>query len=336
MQYKSPLLQSMQSNLRLQHLSRRTEEAYIYWTKRFVRFSGLRHPSELGAEDVTRFLEHLVMDRKVSAATQQQALSALGFLYRNVVGRPLEAMGRLPRGRVPTSLPVVLTPEEVALVLRQLRGTARLVGSLLYGSGMRLVECLTLRVKDLDFERGELTVRRGKAGKDRMTVMPEMLKAPLEEHLARVREVYERDLARGAGCVELPGGLDAKYPRAGASWPWQWVFPARRTHRDPASGSVRRHHLHESVVQRAMAQAVRASGIGKRASCHTLRHSFATHLLGAGYDIRTVQELLGHRDVSTTMIYTHVLNRGGHGVRSPAGPAGAATVCRNGGLSYGT
>lgn len=326
MQYKSPLLRSLQSNLRLQHLSRRTEAAYIYWTRRFVRFSGLRHPAELGTEDVRHFLSHLVMDRNVSAATQQQALSALLFLYRNVVGRPLEAVGRLPRGRAPTTLPVVLTPDEVSRVLRQLRGVPRLVGLLLYGSGLRLLECLRLRVKDLDLERGELTVRRGKAGKDRITVLPGSLLVPLQEHLARVKLVHDRDLARGSGSVELPGGLEAKYPGAGSSWAWQWVFPARRTYRDGETGRVRRHHLHASVVQRAMATAVRASGIGKRASCHTLRHSFATHLLEAGYDIRTVQELLGHRDVSTTMIYTHVLNRGGRGVQSPADRLGLQIV----------
>ncbi len=318
MQYKSPLLQSLQSNMRLQHLSRRTEEAYVYWTRRFVRFCGVRHPSELGAADVRRFLSHLVEERKLSASTQQQALSALLFLYRTVVGRPLEALGRLPRGRVPTTLPVVLTAGEVARVVGSLRGTYRLIALLLYGSGLRLMECLALRVKDLDLERGELTVRRGKGGKDRVTVIPRTGRRALQEHLDRVKALHDRDLAAGAGWVELPGGLDAKYPRAASEWAWQWVFPARRRYRDRVSGRIRRHHLHQSAVQRAMTAAVRASGMGKRASCHTLRHSFATHLLEAGYDIRTVQELLGHRDVSTTMIYTHVLNRGGRGVRSPA------------------
>jgi integron integrase len=317
MPYNSPLLQSLQSNLRMQHLSRRTEEAYVYWTKRFIRFSGRRHPTELGPAEVRQFLSHLAVDRKLSAATQQQALSALLFLYRNVVGCPLEHMGRLPRGRVPTTLPVVLTRTEVERVLAQLDGVARLVGVLLYGSGLRLAECVALRVKDLDLERGEILIRRGKGGKDRVTVLPDALRAPLREHLRRVRLLHERDLAAGRGRVELPNGLAVKFPNAATSWHWQWIFPAARTHRDPASGHTRRHHLHESVVQRAMTAAVRASGIGKRASCHTLRHSFATHLLEAGYDIRTVQELLGHRDVSTTMIYTHVLNRGGRAVRSP-------------------
>jgi integron integrase len=325
MRYKSPLLQSLQSNLRLQHLSRRTEAAYVYWTKRFIRVSGLRHPSELGASDVRQFLSHLVVDRKLSAATQQQALSALLFLYRHVVGRALEELGRLPRGRVPTTLPVVMTPEEVARVLSLLGGTHRLVGLLLYGSGLRLMECLMLRVKDVDLERRELLVRRGKAGKDRVTVIPETLRGSLQDHIRRVKVLHDRDLATGRGWVELPGGLDAKYPAAARSWPWPWVFPARRTYLDPETSRLQRHHLHESVIQRAMAQAVRASGtsgIGKRASCHTLRHSFATHLLQAGYDIRTVQELLGHRDVATTMAYTHVLNRGGRGVRSPADSLG--------------
>jgi integron integrase len=330
MPYNSPLLQSLQSNLRMQHLSRRTEEAYVYWTKRFIRFSGLRHPAELGAAEVRQFLSHLAVDRKLSAATQQQALSALLFLYRNVVGRPLEQMGKLPRGRVPTTLPVVLTRTEVEKVLSHLEGVARLVGLLLYGGGLRLAECVALRVKDLDLERGEILIRRGKGGKDRVTVLPDALRAPLREHLRRVQRLHERDLAAGGGRVELPNGLAVKFPNAATSWQWQWVFPAARTHRDPDSGHTRRHHLHESVVQRAMTAAVRASGIGKRASCHTLRHSFATHLLEAGYDIRTVQELLGHRDVSTTMIYTHVLNRGGRAVRSPVdalslgGDAGSA------------
>ena len=318
MQYKSPLLQSLQSNLRLQHLSRRTEAAYVYWVKRFVRFSGLRHPSELGPSEIRAFLSHLVVERKLSAATQQQALSALLFFYRNVLGRSLEQLGRLPRGRVPTTLPVVLTPGEVTLVLGALRGTHRLIGLLLYGSGLRLTECLMLRVKDLDLERGEVLVRRGKGGKDRVSVIPRTAREALREQLRRVKVLHDRDLADGRGRVELPGGLAAKYPNAAAAWSWQWVFPARRTYRDPETGLLRRHHLHESVMQRAMTAAVRASGIGKRASCHTLRHSFATHLLESGYDIRTVQELLGHRDVATTMVYTHVLNRGGRGVRSPA------------------
>jgi integron integrase len=264
----------------------------------------------------------LVEDRNLSASTQQQALSALLFLYRNVVGQPLEALGRLPRGRVPTTLPLVLTADEVARVVGSLQGIHRLVGLLLYGSGLRLTECLTLRVKDLDLERGELTVRWGKGRKDRVTVIPETVRGALREHLERVRRVHVRDLAAGAGWVELPGDLDTKYPNAASAWPWQWVFPARRRYRDPVSGRIRRHHLHESAIQRAMTAAVRGSRIGKRASCHTLRHSFATHLLEAGYDIRTVQELLGHRDVSTTMIYTHVLNRGGRGVRSPADSLG--------------
>jgi integron integrase len=318
MQYKSPLLRSLQSNLRLLHMSRRTEAAYIYWTKRFVRFCGLRHPGELGPAEVRQFLTHLAVERNLSAATQQQALAALPFLYRHVLDRPLEGLGRLPRGRVPTTLPVVLTRDEVALVLGWIQGIYRLMGLLLYGSGLRLMECLTLRVKDVDLGRGELIIRRGEGGKDRVTVIPEIGREALREQLERVKALHVRDLAAGGGWVEMPEGLDAKYPNAGASWSWQWLFPARRRHLDSTSGRIRRHHLHESAVQRAMAAAVRASGIAKRASCHTLRHSFATHLLEAGYDIRTVQELLGHRDVSTTMIYTHVLNRGGRGVRSPA------------------
>lgn len=224
MQYKSQLLQSLQSNLRLQHMSRRTEEAYVYWTKRFVRFCGLRHPGELGSADVRHFLSHLVEHRSLSASTQQQALSALLFLYRNVVGQPLEALGHLPRGRVPTTLPVVLTADEVALVVGSLQGIHRLVGLLLYGSGLRLTECLTLRVKDLDLERGELTVRWGKGRKDRVTVIPETLRGALSEHLERVRRVHVRDLAAGAGWVELPGALDTKYPNAASAWPWQRCF----------------------------------------------------------------------------------------------------------------
>lgn len=329
MQPKPKLLPSLRANLRLRHFSPRTEEAYVSWVRRFVRFHGLRHPSELGEREVVSFLTHLAVERRVSSSTQGQALAALLLLYRDVLDRPLEGLGPIPRGRAPTQLPVVLTQQEVQRVLAGLDGTVGLIGALLYGSGLRLMECLTLRVKDLDLERGELRIRRAKGAKDRVTVLARAARGPLELHLQRVRQRHERDLAEGGGWVELPEALGRKYPTAGRSWPWQWVFPARRRYLDRETGEQRRHHVHESAVQRAIAEAVRAAGIGKRATCHTLRHSFATHLLEAGYDIRTVQELLGHRDVSTTMIYTHVLNRGGRGVQSPAdllpalpGPAG--------------
>jgi len=328
-QQKTKLLHSLRANLRLRHFSPRTEEAYVSWVRRFVRFHGLRHPREMGEREVVAFLTHLAVERHVSSSTQGQALAALLFLYRHVLDRPLEGLGPIPRARAPVGLPVVLTRQEVQRVLAGLEGTVGIVGALLYGSGMRLMECLTLRVKDLDLERGEFRIRRAKGAKDRVTVLARTARGPLERHLERVRQAHARDLEEGAGWVELPDALGRKYPSAGRSWPWQWVFPARRRHVDRVTGQIRRHHLHESAVQRAMVEAVRASGIGKRATCHTLRHSFATHLLEAGYDIRTVQELLGHRDVSTTMMYTHVLNRGGRGVESPAdvlpalpGPAG--------------
>lgn len=318
LQSKSPLLQQMQSNMALRQLSPRTIDAYVGWVRRYVRFHHLRHPAEMGSAEVTAFLTWLVAHRRVSQSTQGQALAALLFLYRQVLDRPLEQLAAVPRGRSPTRLPVVLTPGEVQRVLGRLDGVYRLLGLLLYGGGMRLMEGITLRVKDLDLERREILIRRGKGAKDRVTVLPATLVVPLRRHLERMRERHQKDLADGAGWVVLPGALDRKYPNAGRSWPWQWCFPATRRYREVASGEVRRHHLHASAMQRAMTEAVRASGIGKRASCHTLRHSFATHLLEAGYDIRTVQELLGHRDVTTTMIYTHVLNRGGLGVRSPA------------------
>lgn len=317
-QPNSPLLQQLQSNMRLRQMSPRTMEAYTAWVRRYVRFHRLRHPREMGDPEVRAFLGWLVEQRRVSQSTQGQALAALLFLYRHVLDRPLEDLGALPRGRAPTRLPVVLTRDEVQRVLRHLSGVYRMVGLLLYGGGMRLMECVTLRVKDLDLERREIRIRRGKGAKDRVTVLPAGVVNVLMAHLERMQAQHRRDLEQGAGWVELPNALDRKYPRAGRSWPWQWVFPATRRYRDAASGEERRHHLHESAMQRAMTEAVRASGLGKRASCHTLRHSFATHLLEAGYDIRTVQELLGHRDVTTTMIYTHVLNKGGLGVRSPA------------------
>lgn len=318
MQPKSQLLHSLRAKLRLGHFSARTEESYVHWVYRFVRFHGLRHPRDMGEREVLAFLVHLAMDRKLAAATQAQALAALQFLYQHVIDRPLVGLGGIPRARAPTRLPTVLTETEVKRILAELQGVPRLIGLLLYGSGMRLLECLTLRVKDLDIERGEIRIRRGKGARDRVTMMPQTLREPLRAHLERVRAQHERDVADGAGAVELPDALRRKYPSAATQWAWQWIFPAGRRYVDRETGEWRRHHLHESVMQRAMAAAVRRSGVGKRASCHTLRHSFATHLLEAGYDIRTVQELLGHRDVSTTMAYTHVLNRGGLGVRSPA------------------
>ena len=310
----------MRGALRLRHYSVRTEEAYIAWVRRFVRFSGLRHPRELGPSDVTRFLTSLAMDGRVSASTQNQALAAILFLYRDVLEMPIGWLTALVRAKRPVCVPVVLTKDEVRRVLGRLKGqgAASLIVALLYGTGMRLLEALRLRVKDIDFGANQITVRGGKGDRDRVTMLPERLKGPLLSHLAAVRVQHEGDIAVGAGWVVLPGALRVKYPQAGREWGWQWVFPASRTYDDAETGQRRRHHLHETVVQRAFKQAVRATRIAKPASCHTLRHSFATHLLESGYDIRAVQELLGHRNVATTMIYTHVLNRGGLGVRSPA------------------
>lgn len=317
LQPKAKLLHSLRAKLRLGHFSRRTEEAYVHWAYRFVVHHGRRHPRELGEREVVAFLTHLAVDRKLAAATQAQALAALQFLYRHVLDRPLTGMGGVPKAAAPVRLPVVLSAGEVQRILGQLDGVPRLMAMLLYGSGMRLLECLSLRIKDVDLERGEIWIRRGKGAKDRVTVLPRSARPLLAEHLAWVRALHGRDLAEGSGAVELPDAVRRKYPSAPRDWAWQWVFPARRRYVDRETGERRRHHLHESVMQRAMVAAVRGSGVGKRASCHTLRHSFATHLLEAGYDIRTVQELLGHRDVTTTMVYTHVLNRGGLGVRSP-------------------
>ncbi len=324
MSAKPRLLQRVRENLRLLQASPRTEQAYLQWIRRYVRFHRMRHPAELGVAELRAFLVHLAEERGLAAATVAQARAGLLFLYRRVLEVPLPELDRLPAGRRPTRLPVVLTPGEVAAVLGRLRGVPRLVAVLLYGGGLRLTEALTLRVKDVDLERGELRLRRGKGARDRVTVLPRVAVAGLRAQLEWVRMQHGRDLAEGAGRVELPGALARKYPRAAESWPWQWVFPASRHYRDGETGERRRHHLDPSVVQRAMTRAVRESGIGKRASCHTLRHSFATHLLEAGADIRTVQELLGHRDVTTTMLYTHVLNRGGLGVRSPADLLGAS------------
>jgi len=312
------LLGVLHDRLVTRRYSVRTVEAYSAWVRRFVRYHRGRHPRELGEKAVRDFLTHLARDRGVSASTQNQALAALLFLYRFVLEQPMAVPAGVLQAKRPHRLPVVLTREEVRRVLEQLSGVQRLVASLLYGAGLRLLEGCALRVKDLDLARGELTVRSGKGARDRRTVVPAALVTPLTRHLEVMRARHARDVREGGGFVALPDMLREKLGEGAArSWPWQWVFPATRSYRDRASGELRRHHLHESVLQRAVPEAARAAGLSKRVTCHTFRHSFATHLLESGYDIRTVQELLGHRDVRTTMIYTHVLNRGGLGVRSP-------------------
>jgi integron integrase len=311
------LTAALRRAIRIRHYSGRTEESYVAWVRRYVLFHGRRHPRELGAADVNRFLAALAEREKLSASSQTQALSALLFLYREVLAVRLDGLETVVRAKQPTRVPVVLDRNEVRAVLGGLTGTPRIVALLLYGGGLRLLESLELRVKDLDFAMGQVVVRRAKGGKDRVTVLPGAVVAELEVHLARVRRLHQRDLASGGGAVPLPEAFGRKSPGAATEWRWQYVFPAGRRH-EAAGGGLGRHHLHESVIQRAVKQAAADAGLTKRVSCHTLRHSFATHLLQDGYDIRTVQELLGHRDVATTMIYTHVLNRGGLGVRSPA------------------
>ena len=311
------LLDQVRGKIRLKHYSLRTEEAYVDWIKRFIRHFDKRHPRDMGAAEVEAFLTHLAVAGKVAAATQNQAKSALLFLYREVLETELPWLDNVERAKAPKRLPVVLTRAEVQALLTRLEGTHWLVANLLYGAGLRIMEALRLRVKDLDLARREILVRDGKGFKDRVTMLPAALANPLQEHLKRVAELHRQDLAAGHGAVYLPYALDRKYPGAATEWGWQYVFPAATLSADPLSGEVRRHHLQDQAVQRAMKQAVRDAGLAKPATPHTLRHSFATHLLEGGYDIRTVQELLGHADVSTTMIYTHVLNRGGRGVVSP-------------------
>jgi integron integrase len=311
------LLNAVREVLRSRHYALRTEEAYVDWIIRYIRFHRPMHPRALGADAVAAFLTHLAVDGQVASATQNQARSALLFLYHDVLGMEFAPPETIVTARAPKRLPVVLSRDEVRAVLRELEGTHRLMAQLLYGSGLRLLECVRLRVKDLDFAAHQLTVRSGKGDKDRVTMLPDRLVTPLSEHLAIVRRLHQNDLERGAGSVYLPTALERKYPNASTEWGWQYVFPAERLSEDPRTGVRRRHHLSESGLQKAVRRAVQAAGVQKPASCHTFRHSFATHLLEAGYDIRTVQELLGHADVRTTMIYTHVLNRGGRGVRSP-------------------
>jgi integron integrase len=307
--------------MRLKHLSRRTEEAYEGWIRRFIRFHGRRHPREMGKPEVEAFLTHLAVERGVAPSTQNQALGALLFLYREVLRADLGWLDGVARVRRPKRLPVVLTPGEVNAVLARMEGTTWLIASLLYGSGMRLLECLRLRVKDLDLTRREIRVRSGKGDRDRVTMIPVRLIEPLSAQISRVATLHEQDLLDGRGAVWLPDALETKKPGAARELAWQYVFPAASTARRQATATTRieqrRHHLHETVVQRAFRRAVALSGLRKPATCHSLRHSFATHLLESGHDIRTVQELLGHRSVQTTMVYTHVLNRGGLGVTSP-------------------
>jgi integron integrase len=311
------LLDRVRDALRVRHRSRRTVEAYVRWVRRYVLFHGKRHPSALGSEAVREFLTHLAVEAHVSASTQNQALAALLFLYREVLEREVGEVAGVVRARAPQRLPTVLTREEVRAVLAGLRGVEWLVAALLYGGGLRLLEALTLRVKDVDFARHELRLRRAKGDKDRVAPLPDAVRSALRDQLEAARVLHAADLAAGFGAVALPGALAAKYPSAPREWGWQWVFPATRRYFDPAARTERRHHLHETTIQRAVKRAVAGATIAKPASCHTLRHSFATHLLEAGTDIRTLQELLGHASVSTTMVYTHVLSRGAAGVRSP-------------------
>lgn len=311
------LLQAVRAAIRRKHYSYRTEKCYLFWVRQFLRYHGRRHPRQMGAAEVTAFLNYLALGRRVAAGTQNQALAAILFLYRVVLEQPLPWLGKLDRAKRPVRRPVVLSIEDTARLLAHLDGIPRLVAELLYGAGLRVEEALSLRVKDLDLSRREILVRSGKGAKDRVTMLPEQLTQPLVIHLARVRALHDRDLALGLGRAPLPYALAGKFPKADRQWAWQFVFPSVSTCTDPYTGATVRYHLHPRTVQRAVRAAAASAGIAKPVCCHTLRHCFATHLLERGYDIRTIQELLGHKDVETTMIYTHVLNRPGRGVSSP-------------------
>jgi integron integrase len=315
---KPKLLDQVREAMRTRHYSLRTEKAYVQWIKRFIFFHKKRHPLEMSEAEVGQFLSALATESRVSASTQNQALNALLFLYREVLEKPLGYVNGVVRAKRPSRLPVVLTRQEIRTLLGCLDGTEWLMAMLLYGAGLRLMECLRLRVQEVDFFSNQLLVRAGKGNKDRVTVLPAATLEPLRQHLDRIKLQYQRDIEQGQGGASLPNALEKKYPNAPREWGWQFVFPASKLSIDPRSGKLRRHHLHESVLQKAVKEAYRQAGVSKHVGCHTFRHSFATHLLEDGYDIRTVQELLGHTDVRTTMIYTHVLNRGGRGVASPA------------------
>lgn len=314
---RSQLLEQLRAEIRVRHYSLRTEEIYIHWVRRYILFHDKRHPAEMGEPEISAFLTDLAVNRKVAASTQNQALSAILFLYQKTLNQKLEWLDDVVRAKRPRHLPVILTRQEVTRLLDDIHGINGLVARLLYGTGMRKMECLRLRVQDIDFQYRQITVRSGKGDKDRVTVLPDSLLTPLQKQLVKTRQIHNNDLDEGHGEVALPYALERKYPGAGRQWRWQYVFPSTRRSVDPYSGMIRRHHWFDTNVSRAIKEAVRKLGIAKRVSVHTLRHSFATHLLEDGYDIRTVQELLGHKDVKTTQIYTHVLNRGGRGVRSP-------------------
>jgi integron integrase len=317
MDHKPKLLDQVRYKIRLKHYSIRTEQAYVDWIKRFTLFHRNRHPASMGVPEVRAFLSHLAVERHVAASTQRQALSAIVFLYREILERDSGWLEDMERAKKPERLPVVFSRAEVRAVLARLDGQAWLMASLLYGAGLRLMECIRLRVKDVDFGYRQILVRDGKGQKDRVTMLPQMVVEPLRVQLQKVKTLHEQDLAEGFGEVYLPFALERKYPDASREWHWQYVFPSHKRSVDPRTGKERRHHVDEKVLQRAVKKAIRQARITKAGSCHTFRHSFATQLLEAGYDIRTVQELLGHKDVRTTMIYTHVLNQGGKGVRSP-------------------
>ena len=311
------LLDQVRDVVRKKHYSIRTEQAYVSWIRKYILFHRKRHPKDMGEKEISQYLSYLASDQRVASSTQNQALNAIVFLYKHVLRIELGDFGNMERAKRPERLPTVMTKTEVGRVLAAMSGIYGLMAKLIYGSGLRLMECVRLRVKDIEFERNQVIVRDGKGMKDRSTMLPEQLKPFLLEHLGWVKTMHEQDLQEGLGEVYLPFALERKYPKAGREWGWQYVFPSERISKDPRSGKMRRHHISESGLQRAVHKAARSAGLAKPISPHTFRHSFATHLLEAGYDIRTVQELLGHKDVSTTMIYTHVLNKGGMGVQSP-------------------
>lgn len=311
------LLDQVRNKIRLKHYSIRTEQAYVRWIKRFILFHNKKHPSNMGKPEIEAFLSYLAMKQRVSSSTQNQAFNAILFLYRDVLTRNLDDSINAMRAKKPKRLPTVMTKDEAVSVISALSGVYQIMAKLLYGSGLRLMECVRLRVKDVDFQRNQILIRDGKGMRDRATMLPKSVEFALREHLEWVRKIYEEELRNGGGRVYLPQALERKHPNAAREWIWQYVFPAKSLSKDPRSGETRRHHIHENALQKAVKRAVKLAGIPKQVSCHTFRHSFATHLLENGYDIRTVQELLGHKDVNTTMVYIHVLNKGAKAVRSP-------------------